>query len=106
MAFFPSIGKTDAGIESQFHVREHFSTKLSCFSIIAFQVNHLGPMLLTFELLPLLLDTAASSGDGRIVFVSSYGHYYAQPFDVNRLNQEENEYKRLSAYNNSKLYNV
>ena len=63
-------------------------------------------MLLTLELLPLLLDAAGSSGDGRIVFVTSTGHRYAQPFDANRLNREENDYKRLAAYNNSKLYNV
>ena len=72
----------------------------------SFQVNHLGPMLLTFELLPLLLDTAASSGDRRIIFVSSAGHSFAQPFDANRLNLEESDYGRFSAYNNSKLYNV
>ena len=63
-------------------------------------------MLLTLELLPLLLDTAASSGDGRIILVSSLGHTMAQSFDASRLNREEGDYGRLSAYNNSKLYNV
>ena len=63
-------------------------------------------MLLTLELLPLLLDTAAESGDGRIVFVSSSGHYMADPFDANRLNRTEDDYGRLKAYSNTKLYNV
>ena len=71
-----------------------------------FQVNHLGHMLLTLELLPLLLDTAASSGDGRIIFVSSMLHFYAQHFDVGKLSPEEQDYSRFAAYNNSKLYNV
>jgi NAD(P)-dependent dehydrogenase (short-subunit alcohol dehydrogenase family) len=63
-------------------------------------------MLLTLELLPLFLETAASSGDGRIVFVSSRGHAMAQSFDASRLNLEEDDYARFQAYNNSKLYNV
>lgn len=63
-------------------------------------------MLLTLELLPLVLDTAASTGDGRIIFVSSYGHYLAQAFNANTLNREERDYSRLSMYNNTKLYNV
>ncbi len=63
-------------------------------------------MLLTLELLPLLLDTAASSGDGRILFISSYSHYMAAGFDLERLNREEQDYSRMGGYNNTKLYNV
>ena len=63
-------------------------------------------MLLTLELLPLLLDTAAESGDGRIIFVSSYGHFFADPFDANRLNRTEDDYSRIKEYSNTKLYNV
>ena len=69
-------------------------------------MNHLGPLLLTLELLPLILDTAASTGDGRIVFVSSAGHSLAAPFDVTKLSLTEEQYGRLQAYNNSKLYTV
>ena len=70
------------------------------------QVNHLSHMLLTLELLPLLLDTAAESGDGRIIFVSSSAHNMVDPFDANRLNRTEDDYGRLKAYSNTKLYNV
>lgn len=63
-------------------------------------------MLLTLELLPLILDTAASSGDGRVVFVSSAGHSTAPSFDVSKLDTTEAEYGRLEAYNRSKLYTV
>ena len=41
---------------------------------IQFQVNHLSHMLLTLELLPIIQDTARSTGDGRIVFISSVAH--------------------------------
>ena len=64
-------------------------------------------MQLTLELLPLLLDTAASTGDGRIVFVGSAAHsLFAGPFDVSKMNRPENEYKRFEVYGDSKLYNV
>ena len=63
-------------------------------------------MLLTLELLPLILDTADASGDGRIVFVSSTGHTMAPAFDVGKLNLTEEQYGRMLAYNNSKLFNV
>ena len=69
-------------------------------------MNHLGPLLLTLELLPLILDTAATTGDGRIVFVSSMGHSLAAPFDVTKLNLTEEQYGRMKAYGNSKLCNV
>ena len=70
------------------------------------QVNHLGPRLLALELLPLLLETAALSGDGRIVVVSSSGHFSAPSFDVNMLDKHEGNYKRFKDYCTSKLCNV
>ena len=63
-------------------------------------------MLFTLELLPILLDTAASSGDVRIVFVSSAAHVYADPFNADQLNKTEEQAGRLKMYSNSKLYNV
>ena len=64
-------------------------------------------MLLTLELLPLLLETAASSGDGRVVFVSSRAHRSAAPFDIDKVVvDKEEDYGRLKAYSNTKLYNV
>ena len=69
-----------------------------------FQVNHLGHFLLTLELLPIMLDTAASTGDCRIVAVSSWGHFRGQ-FVPNNMNGEQS-YDRLPFYCHSKLYNV
>ena len=64
-------------------------------------------MLLTLELLPLLLSTAASSGDGRIVFVSSRASFNAPPFDAGKIVvTEEANYSRLKTYPTTKLYNV
>lgn len=63
-------------------------------------------MLLTLELLPVLLDTAASSGDVRIIFVTSLGHKTAESFNTELLNKTEENYKRFKDYSNTKLYNV
>lgn len=63
-------------------------------------------MLLTLELLPPMLDTAASTRDGRIVFMSSFRHDSAAPFDVARLHPKEQGYDRIREYDNTKLYNV
>ena len=52
------------------------------------------------------MDTAASSGDVRIVFVSSGGHDSAEPFNAEQLNKTEEQYKRIKNYCNTKLYNV
>ena len=59
---------------------------------------------MTLELLPLLLETAFTSRDGRIVNVSS-GLHNKGIFDPANMNGEVN-YGRLQFYNNSKLYNV
>ena len=63
-------------------------------------------MLLTLELLPILLDTAASSGDVRILFVSSALHFHADHFNSEELNKMKEQYRRIKMYSNTKLYNV
>lgn len=63
-------------------------------------------MLLTLELLPILIETAASSEDGRIIFVSSILNGRARSFNPNTLNSTVADYDRLDEYSNSKLYNV
>jgi len=68
------------------------------------KVNHLSHFLLTLELLPSLLETASSTGDGRIIFVSSGAHSWGT-FNPENMNREQN-YGRGRFYGNSKLYNV
>ena len=64
-------------------------------------------MLLTLELLPLLLSTAASSGDGRIIFVSSRACFQAPPFDAGKIVvTAEADYDRMKTYSTTKLYDV
>ena len=84
--FFGTIVITDDGYESHY------------------QVNHLGPFLLTLELLPIILDTAHACGDARIVMVSSSGHTYSV-FDPENMNGER-DYGAMKFYCHSKLYNV
>ena len=69
-----------------------------------FQVNHLSHFLLTLELLPIMLDTASTTGDGRIVIVSSAGHR-SGVFDPDNLDGQQS-YGRMKFYCHSKLYNV
>jgi len=57
------------------------------------KVNHLSHFLLTLELLPSLLETASSTGDGRIIFVSSAAHKMGT-FNPENMNGEQN-YGRL-----------
>lgn len=65
----------------------------------SFVVNHLGPLLLTKTLIPNLLATK-----GKIIFVSSEAHKYAE------INENDFGLLRLSssfkAYCNVKLYNI
>ena len=68
------------------------------------QVNHLSHFLLTLELLPSLTETASSTGDGRIVFVSSSAHKQGS-LNPDNMNGEQG-CGRQSFYGNSKLYNV
>ena len=76
------------------------------------QVNHLSHFLLTLELLPNILETASTSGDGRIIFVSSVLHNSADwnpTAPLSTLNMSQQEYasfSRMKAYNFTKLYNV
>ena len=69
-----------------------------------FQVNHLSHFLLTFELLPILLDTAHSCADCRIVIVSSSAHKMGR-LDPENMNGETS-YGIYKFYGHSKLYNV
>ena len=71
------------------------------------QVNHLSPFLLTLELLPSILETASSSGDGRILFVSSGAHRrgFGASFNPENLNSEQ-QYDRMKTYPCTKLYNA
>ena len=69
-----------------------------------YQVNHLSPFLLTLELLPIILDTAHSCGDARIVMLASAAHNYGV-FDPENMNGEQN-FGSMRFYFHSKLYNV
>ena len=69
-----------------------------------FQINHLSHFLLTLELLPTILDTAARTGDCRILILSSNAHRYAT-FDPANLNGEK-YFEDFDFYCNSKLFNV
>ena len=68
------------------------------------QVNHLSHFLLTLELLPSLLETASSTGDGRIIIMSSIAHK-AGTLNPENMNGEQS-YNRGRFYGHSKLYNV
>ena len=53
-----------------------------------------------------MLDTASSTGDGRIVFVSSKAHEFAN-WEPEKMNAEDEEhYDRIKVYGVTKLYNV
>ena len=64
----------------------------------------MGPFLLTLELLPILLDTARTCGDVRILFLSSSGHAFGV-FDPKNMNGEH-DFRVLDFQCRSKLYNV
>jgi NAD(P)-dependent dehydrogenase (short-subunit alcohol dehydrogenase family) len=65
----------------------------------SFVVNHLGPMLLTKTLIPNIL-----AAKGKIIFVSSEAHRFAQvdPSDFVQLRNLSS----FQAYSNVKLYNI
>lgn len=114
------LGRTDDGYELHFQVRKILAVPLLvAVPLLAsnnmprfpphahthtIQVNHLSHFLLTLELLPSLLETAGSTGDGRIVFVSSSAHRHGS-VDPDNMNGEQ-WYRRSQFYGNSKLYNV
>ena len=66
----------------------------------------MSPVLLTLGLLPCLLETAAATGDGRIVFVSSAAHLLAKWEPENFSPVSEEGYGRFKMYGWTKLYNV
>jgi hypothetical protein len=77
------------------------------FDVIYPKVNVVSHVLLTLELLPVMLTTAASAGDCRILFVSSRASFNAWTFNADRIVvTEEPNYDRLRTYSTTKLYNV
>jgi NAD(P)-dependent dehydrogenase (short-subunit alcohol dehydrogenase family) len=69
-----------------------------------FAVNHFGPFLLTNLLLDRITATAAETGDGRIVNVSSDAHRGAQ-LDFDALTSTDG-YRAMQAYGRTKLANI
>jgi len=65
------------------------------------QVNHLSPMLLTLELLPLL----EKSGNGRIVNTSSMAHR-RNIYDFDDIEWVRKPYDGIATYSQSKLFNL
>lgn len=66
-----------------------------------FAINHLGYFLTTY----LLLDLLKASAPARIVSVSSEGHRLGH-INFNDINYENNKYKGLNVYCDSKLANI
>ncbi len=81
------------------------TTTYTSTSINISQVNHLSHFLLTLELLPTILAAASSTGDCRIVFVSSLVHAWVNEWEPDNLNGEQ-WYGRTKFYPKSKLWNV
>jgi dehydrogenase/reductase SDR family protein 13 len=69
---------------------------------LTFGTNHLGPFLLTEKLLPLI----TRAPQGRIVNVSSQGHYRAKKIDWDALRKPTATVTALAEYGVSKLCNV
>ncbi|MBI2167922.1 MAG: SDR family oxidoreductase [Actinobacteria bacterium] len=67
-----------------------------------FQVNHLGPFLLTH----LLLERIKASAPARIVNTSSTGHNFSKGLDFEDLDRERRRYASMRAYADSKLCNI
>ena len=70
--------------------------------------NHLGHFLFTRLLVPLLKDTAAKTGDVRVVTLSSTAHIFTKvPLRLHDLNwARRDEFTPLEAYAQSKLANI
>ena len=67
-----------------------------------FAVNHLGYFSLTLQ----LLDLVKASDYSRIVNVSSSSNYKVKKLEIDDYNWEKRKYKLLTAYAESKLYNI
>jgi NAD(P)-dependent dehydrogenase (short-subunit alcohol dehydrogenase family) len=72
---------------------------------LQFGVDHLGHFLLTTLLLPQLQEAAQSSGDARIVTVSSEAHRN-WGIDLSDINFEHREYDTFLAYGQAKSANI
>ncbi len=70
-----------------------------------FATNHLGHFALTTALLPALLQAAASTGDARVVCLSSSGHKIAG-IDFDDIHFERREYDKWKAYGQAKSANA
>ena len=115
------VARTDDGLEIQFQVSVsiaydmYYCCNLAVCEInrceyfancVDLQVNHLSPLLITLELLPIILDSASSSGDARIVLVSSRAHEQGvwNPPQFNPATEEQ--FSRLRGYPHTKMQNV
>ena len=80
-----------------------YTVLVFCFT----QVNYLSSLFLTLELLPNILEAAAStsSADARIIFVSSNSHRFVS-WDPDNFSPVEEGYQRLTTYALTKMYNV
>ena len=67
---------------------------------VHWRTNYLGPMHLTHLLLPMLRQSAAETGEARIVFVASVVHERGSNQDLFQLTRSYNSWQ---AYGNSKL---
>ncbi|MEO0463102.1 MAG: SDR family NAD(P)-dependent oxidoreductase [Pseudomonadota bacterium] len=70
-----------------------------------FGTNHLGHFALTGELMPLVLKGADSSGGGRIVNLSSRGHFMSD-IDLDDPNFEHRDYNEWVSYGQAKTANA
>ena len=66
----------------------------------------MSPLLITLELLPIILDSASSCGDARVVLVSSRAHEQGlwNPAQFNP--ETEEQFSRLRSYPHTKMQNV
>lgn len=70
-----------------------------------FATNHLGHMLLTCLLVPALKKAGETSGDARVVALSSIGHRRS-PVVFNDINFEARDYDKWDAYGQAKTANA
>ena len=70
-----------------------------------FATNHLGHFALTTALLPALLQSAAHTGDARVVCLSSAGHKIAG-VDFDDIHYQRREYNKWNAYGQAKSANA